>query len=214
MTNSLSLPQSVNKWALPLFRYLLCEKWASLGIFSHLTLREKVFLYATARSLPRRNCVVEIGSYLGASSCFLAAGISKRDGRVYCIDTWSNDAMTEGPKDTYSAFLANTKPYRTTITPLRSRSENAASLVVEPIDLLFVDGDHSYEGVSGDLRSWLPKLNPNAWLLLHDYGWAEGVQRAIREMVAPVSATEPIVLPNLFAVQAIDRLASVSGEKA
>ena len=57
-------------------------------IFTHLTKKERLLLYKLALSLPKESIVVEIGSYLGASSSFLAVAIKERDGKVYCIDTW------------------------------------------------------------------------------------------------------------------------------
>ena len=44
-------------------------------------------------------------------------------------------------------------------------------------------------------------LKPKAWLVLHDIGWAEGVNRAIKEIVEPIAISKPIVLPNLYAVR-------------
>jgi predicted O-methyltransferase YrrM len=177
----------------------------SFSVFTHLTYEERLFLYKTALKLKRGDSIVEIGSYVGASSCFLAAAASDRGSKVYCVDTWKNDGMTEGPKDTYSAFRANTKRYHEVIVPLRMKSEEAESEFRASVDLLFLDGDHSYEAVSADLRAWLPKMKAYAWLVLHDSGWAEGVQRAIREIVVPIEAAKPVVLPNLYAVQILDR---------
>jgi predicted O-methyltransferase YrrM len=109
--------------------------------------------------------------------------------------------MSEGLRDTYQEFLDNTKPYEKLITPIRSFSVDAAQDFSKPIDFIFVDGDHSYEGVMADLEAWLPKLKPKAWLVLHDIGWAEGVNRAIKEIVEPIAISKPIVLPNLYAVR-------------
>lgn len=38
-----------------------------------------------------------------------------------------------------------------------------------PIDLLIIDGDHSYDGVSRDLKVWLPHVASGGAILLHDY---------------------------------------------
>jgi cephalosporin hydroxylase len=187
------------------FRFLTQGHRKVFSVFTHLTYEERLFLYKTALRLKRGDSIVEIGSYLGASSCFLAAAASDTGSKVYCVDTWKNDGMTEGPKDTYSAFRANTRRYHEVIVPLRMKSEEAGSEFNTPVGMLFLDGDHNYEAVSADLRIWLPKMKAYAWLVLHDSGWAEGVQRAIQEMVVPVAAAKPVVLPNLYAVQILDR---------
>lgn len=41
-----------------------------------------------------------------------------------------------------------------------------------PIDLVFVDGDHTYEGAAGDLLGWFPFLKPGGFISIHDYGKA------------------------------------------
>jgi len=37
------------------------------------------------------------------------------------------------------------------------------------LDLIYIDGDHSFNGVYGDLRAWYPKLRPGGVLSGHDY---------------------------------------------
>lgn len=37
------------------------------------------------------------------------------------------------------------------------------------VDIVFIDGDHSYEGCKGDIEAWLPNLKPGGLLLIHDY---------------------------------------------
>ena len=68
------------------------------------TLAERVLLYEEARAALGKYSAVEVGSYLGASSAVLAEamrrGSSSESGRVFCIDTWANDAMSEGKRDT------------------------------------------------------------------------------------------------------------------
>jgi predicted O-methyltransferase YrrM len=166
-----------------------------------MTLAEKLYLYTTALTLPRGSVYAEIGSYLGASACFLAAAAAERNSKVYCIDTWQNDAMTEGKRDTWAEFDRNVRAYRAHVHPVRATSVRAARLVPDMLDLLFVDGDHSVEGVRADLEAWLPKLRDNAWLILHDYGWAEGVKLAVADVVRPLEVGPSVILPNLYAAQ-------------
>ena len=52
-------------------------------------------------------------------------------------------------------------------------------------DLLFIDGDHSYEGCRRDVESWIPHLNTGGLIAMHDYGWADGVRKVVTETVLP-----------------------------
>ncbi len=167
-------------------------------IFSHLTLSEKIFLYRMTLTLRSNSVIVEIGSYLGASTTFLAAGAKDTQSLVYCVDTWKNDAMSEGPRDTFDEFLSNTEIYRDHIKPFRGLSVDIANGFDNPIDLLFLDGDHSYQGCRSDVEAWLPKMKPGGIVVLHDYGWFEGVQQVVREIVKPIEENPGRELPNMY----------------
>lgn len=167
-------------------------------IFTHLSVNEKIKLIQLANNV-NGNIFLEVGSYLGASSCFIVAGIKKtrKKAKLYCVDTWENDAMTEGKRETFQVFVENTQKYQDIIIPLRGISVEVAKTFKDIIDFLFIDGDHSYEGVKADVDAWFPKLNKNAVVVFHDIGWAEGVQRVIREEVSPRAVKEGR-LPNLY----------------
>ncbi len=159
-------------------KFKTCSK-----IFTHLTKQEKEKLYNLALSLPVKSVVVEIGSYVGASSCYLGLAAKKRNHKVYCVDTWQNDAMTEGNKDTFKEFTKNTLKFENFITPLKGLSIDMANNFDEQIDFMFFDGDHSYEGINSDFKAWFPKLKKNAIIVFHDIGWAEGVNKVIEENI-------------------------------
>ncbi len=167
------------------------------SINTHLSAREKCRILNLARKCSGY-VYVEIGSYLGASACFIAAGIKKSlKGKLYCIDTWKNEAMTECVRDTFAEFKANTAKYENIIVPMRGDSRDLAKSFNKRIDFLFIDGDHSYESVRMDVDAWFPKLNSGALVLFHDIGWAKGVQQVIDEIVRPVVKSEDR-LPNLY----------------
>lgn len=157
-------------------------------IFTHTTEAERLLLFDLAQKLSDSAVVVEIGSYLGASTCFLAEGLlnSSANGHVYAVDTWTNAAMSEGERDTYSEFLNNIEPYKDIVTPLQGFSADISKTFHHKIDLLFVDGDHSYEGARNDLENWLPKVREGGYVVCHDYSWAKGVQRAVKEYLIPL----------------------------
>ena len=53
------------------------------------------------------------------------------------------------------------------------------------VDFVYVDGDHSYEGASNDIRNYWPKLKPGGIMAIDDYEiggwWRDGVVRAANE---------------------------------
>jgi hypothetical protein len=51
-------------------------------------------------------------------------------------------------------------------------------------DLLFVDGDHSYEGCLADLERFVPRLEPRGQIVLHDCRAESDVQRAVLDFAA------------------------------
>lgn len=160
-------------------------------IFTHMTLDEKLALYKFARRQAEGSIFVEIGSYLGASSCFLAAAAADiRGTEVHCVDTWQNEGMTEGFRDTWDEFKKNTSKYRNIIFPHRGLSANVARIFEKKVDLLFIDGDHSYEACRQDVENWLPRLKSGGLLIMHDYGWAEGVKKVVREVVSTEAVKE------------------------
>ena len=59
-------------------------------------------LYRLAAGLPAGAKVVEFGSYLGASKCFLAAGVAAGNGRVIAIDLWNNETIPDEARDTFA----------------------------------------------------------------------------------------------------------------
>ena len=108
--------------------------------------------------------------------------------------------MTEGSRDTWQEFMVNTANCREYIVPIRGLStdvvENVASHTTS-LDLLFIDGDHSYEGVKADWDAYNRFLKPGTLVVFHDWGWAEGVKRVIREDVeSMVSSSDS--LPNMW----------------
>ena len=129
---------------------------------------------------------MELGSYLGASSSFLALGAKHNKSNVYCVDTWQNDEMSEGLRDTYSEFLRNTKSISKYIEPLRGLSIDMAIQFDKKIDMIFFDGGHSYETVKSDWDAWSPKLKIGSLVVFHDIGWADGVKKVVNENVEPL----------------------------
>ncbi|GJG86394.1 hypothetical protein tb265_15750 [Gemmatimonadetes bacterium T265] len=149
------------------------------------TLRELRALFDLAVNCPDGAKVLEIGSYLGASSCVLASGLAQRRGHLFCVDTWHNNTIPGGERDTFAEFSRNTEAFRRVITPIRKRSDQLCAVDVRvPLSLVFLDGDHSYDAVSAEVALVTPWIADGGTLAFHDAVAFEGVARTIGDALA------------------------------
>jgi predicted O-methyltransferase YrrM len=154
-------------------------------INTHMTSRELNTLYDLATACEKFARVLEIGSYLGASSCYLAAALAHQDGHLFCVDTWENQTMPEGEHDTFLEFNNNTKALAQYITPIRKNSRELVEADIKhPLNLVFIDGDHSYAAVKNDYEKVAPWIIDGGVLAFHDSIHFEGVSRTIGEALA------------------------------
>lgn len=179
-------------WKVIGIRFRLHGHYDAWQIVTHLTKQERLLLYKLGISCLPGATFLEVGSYLGASACFLAAVASElgQGATFHSVDTWRNDAMTEGLRDTWPEFLSNVKRYRHVIVPHRGESVEVTHSFTKKLDLLFIDGDHSYEGCRTDVKSWLSQVKPRGFNIMHDSGWAAGVISVIRDFVSPLAESE------------------------
>lgn len=125
------------------------------------------------RSLPtdRPSHFVEIGSFHGRSTCWLGVEVQRRQlpVTIHAVDFWEFPTPTEGAA-IHDAFLRNTAPFRDFLTVWHMPSpEAAAHFVDESVDVVFVDGDHTHDGVRGDILAWWPKLKSGGFMAGDDY---------------------------------------------
>jgi len=168
------------------------------SVFTHLTTQEKRKLFELSGKIDN-GFVLEIGSFIGASACFISAGLEKNS-KAICIDTWKNDAMTEGKRDTKKEFDENTNNFKDKIVKVQGYSTNVKEQVLgitPKIDLLFIDGDHSYEGCKADWDLYIDMVKSGGCVVFHDSGWAEGVVKVIEDDAKPMMSNFD-ALPNMF----------------
>jgi hypothetical protein len=86
------------------------------------------------------------------------------------IDTWNGDdhAGMYGD-DVYNRVRKYNEGFESFSKLLRSTFDNALDKFEDgTIDLLHIDGFHSYEAVEHDFKTWLPKLSKQGVVLFHD----------------------------------------------
>lgn len=131
-------------------------------------------LYGLVRAA-KPKVVVEIGSARGRSTCFMGMALKENgSGQLFAIDPHTrNDWNDEHLTDTYGLLTHNVRRLRLEkqIEILRDTSDNVAGHWNLAIDILFIDGDHSYEGVKRDWKKFSPFVNPFGGVIFHDTLW-------------------------------------------
>lgn len=143
-----------------------------------LTPAEREALYSYARRVPVNGKIVNIGVEYGASVVCLYEGRQSSETEVFALDI------------DLSKYAGRT-PHNVAIVEGNSRNFDWEDycwhhLTDNLIDLLFIDGDHSYKGVRADLR-WVDFVTQGGVVIFHDcYDWPRpGVKPKTPRPVCP-----------------------------
>jgi predicted O-methyltransferase YrrM len=174
-----SLPENPDEWirlaeADPRFREVY-SRFAGAGVMNWLTEREKALHFGIAAFSAGSGVIVELGTFEGGAAIFLAAGVARRGrGRVVSVDPHCGGPPWLGMaphQRTLSKFIAHAGAcgVREWIDArIGDSSAVAAVWPGEPIDVVFIDGDHSFLGALKDFECWAPKVRPGGWVLIDD----------------------------------------------
>jgi len=150
---------------------------------------------------------VEVGSFLGQSAAVavVEAVNSGKTFQIDCVDLWkrttaiNNRTAFDAPKeeradeskkvDFLEKFKNNLEKHDLLqyVTPKQGKSvEIAATYEDESVDFVFIDAEHTYKYVNGDIQAWLPKLKKGGIMAGHDYNprasWSvDGVIKAVND---------------------------------
>jgi len=129
---------------------------------------EGEFLYNLAKNCKGKGVIVEIGSWKGKSTVFLARG-SKAGNKVkvYAIDPHqgSQDHQDQKVANTFGEFKKNIEKAGVAdlVEFLKTTSQKASKNWKRPIELLWIDGDHSFPMVKLDFELSFNKRRNNCF---------------------------------------------------
>lgn len=121
----------------------------------------------------RPRLLVELGTQGGLSFFTFCQSMKENgvDGLCYGVDTFEGDAHTKGyDSETYKAVANHARAHYHGFAYLMQMyfSEALRHFTDETIDLLHIDGLHTYEAVQEDFTTWYPKVRPGGIILFHD----------------------------------------------
>lgn len=121
---------------------------------------------------------MEVGSWTGCSSFFLASAINSpgmESGTLYCLDTWRGNKFWNYDIAAHIDIFANFRGYMTCygtygqIVPMVGESALSYEVLKDDcFDIIFIDGDHRYQAAYNDIRQAVKKIKPGGMLMGHD----------------------------------------------
>ena len=147
------------------------------------------------KTVKARECgtVAEVGVQAGRTTYRLA---SETTARIWAVDTWRGvpgDPLQAGIyrkiKESEKVFHRRLRPWIKSgrVRVLKMDSMMGAVELFEAegrtLDLAFLDADHSYDAVRGDIWAWRQVVRPGGILCGHDLNWP-GVKKAVDEALA------------------------------
>jgi predicted O-methyltransferase YrrM len=175
-----------------------------------LTLEEEKYLYRLAQTAPGKGAIVEIGSWKGKSTIYLALGSIAAGGeKVYAVDPHTPLPVEGYTEDTRAEFLQNIRDAQVEpqVVPLLMTSEEAARNWSRPIRLLWIDGDHRYEQAKQDFLLWEPHVVEGGVIAMHDTIRKKGPKRVLWESVFRSDRFQNIaIVDNITAARKVKRI--------
>lgn len=149
----------------PSLHYLLWKVGAASAV-TQTTAEERACL---ARHAGGRTALVEIGVFEGVTTCVLRRAMAA-DGVLYAIDPYPVGRLGVS----FHEWIAHGEVGRITngsVSWIRATGRAAVSdprVASTMVDFVFVDGDHSWQGIEGDWNGWSPKVTPGGIMAFHD----------------------------------------------
>ena len=126
--------------------------------------------------LNQAKVVVEVGVAEAKSTDWLCRGAKLRGGFVYGYDLWDTHGVNNqfqhwSTKEKCEAYLQSKGHSNFELTKINSRTPEFAERIKTKhpvIDLAFIDGCHSYDGIKNDFDAIYPQLSDSGVIVFHD----------------------------------------------
>lgn len=125
-------------------------------------------LFSLQMGLKNNALIVELGIGYGRTTTIMAEIAKHKNQTHIAIDNFCQDdgqRYKKHQQDRFNKYNWNKSKL------LESDTVDAVKKTgKKKVDLLLVDGDHTAEGVTRDIKAWLPRVKKGSYILFHDYG--------------------------------------------
>lgn len=129
--------------------------------------------------------IVEVGVAEAKTTAFLCRGSAPYNGHVYGYDIWGTHGLQQqfehwSSKEKCEDSLKQQGLSNFTLTKVDSKTPEFAAMIAErhpSIDLAFIDGCHSYDGIKNDFDAIYPQLSATGIIVFHDTMSIDGCRR-------------------------------------
>jgi hypothetical protein len=126
--------------------------------------------------LNQAQVIVEVGVAEAKSTDWLCRGAKLRGGKVYGYDLWDTHGLNNqfehwSSKEKCETYLQSKGHTNFELTKINSRTPEFAELIKTKhpsIDLAYIDGCHSYDGIKNDFDIIYPLLSECGVIVFHD----------------------------------------------
>jgi hypothetical protein len=141
------------------------------------------YLYELSKATQGTGEVVEIGTYIGRSTIALAFAQKEKGGRpIHTIDIDRHPQLDENlRKAGVDEFV------HVTVEP----STDAAEKWDKPIELLWIDADHSRVGLKADIEAWRDHVIEGGLVAFHDYPGVDS-SKTVAKPIASLMLRDPV----------------------
>jgi len=152
------------------------------GFIDH---NEGICLYNYALNSSKKGPILEIGSYCGKSTIYIATAAKKYSGCVYSVDHHTGSEENQvgweyhdielfdeetGRINSFPEFMRNLRKANLldTVVPIVSDSSLVSRYWKIPLSMVFIDGGHTIEAAFNDFNNWKDKIIKGGILAIHD----------------------------------------------
>ena len=152
------------------------------GFLDH---NEGICLYNHALSSSKKGPILEIGSYCGKSTIYLATAAKEYNCSVYSVDHHTGSEENQvgweyhdielfdeetGKINSFPEFMRNLRKANLldTVIPIVSDSSLVSRDWKIPLSMIFIDGGHTMEAAFNDFNNWKDKIIKGGILAIHD----------------------------------------------